>query len=198
MAVKTDLHDDIIRVSSELFMKQSYAATSIKQIAAAAGCTTAALYYYFEDGKAGILRQVIDYVMPDLVSYLEPVKDSSSLHELTLRLGLALGQAGEDMLQKTRWLMVEFPNLGYTERARLHQILLSFQRRLADLVEPFVANRHDAELIAWVQYSALFGYGQLFVTLDLQSACEPPHEAFLYTLSDMVGRLGAKNVAGQG
>ena len=93
MAAKTDLYDDILRVAGELFMKQSYAATSIKQIAKAAGCTTAALYYYFEDGKESILRQVIDDAMPDLASYLEPLQDIDSLHELILRVSLALGEA---------------------------------------------------------------------------------------------------------
>jgi AcrR family transcriptional regulator len=189
MASRTDLRDDILRVAGELFMKQSYVATSIKQIAKAAHCTTAALYYYFEDGKAGILRQVIDTEMPDLVGYLEPLRDPSSLQDLVLRLGLALGASGEEMLQRTRWLMVEFPNLGEAERARLHAILLQFQKRLADLIQPFVASRQDAEALAWVVYSALFGYGQLFVTLDLQSAVEPPNEQFVFALADMIGRL---------
>jgi AcrR family transcriptional regulator len=189
MAAKTDLRDDIIRVAGELFMKQSYAATSIKQIASAAGCTTAALYYYFKDGKEGILRHVIETAMPDLVGYLESLHDSPSLHDLVLRLGLALEQSGEDMLHRTRWLMVEFPNLGEKERARLHQGLLHFQRRLADLIEPFVSSRDGAEMIAWVLYSALFGYGQLFVTLDLQSAAEPLNERFVYALAAMVGRM---------
>src|SRR5215467_1898092 len=120
MAARTDLREDIIRVAGELFMKQSYAATSIKQIAKAAHCTTAALYYYFEDGKEGILRQVIDTAMPNLVGYLDPLQGVSSLHDLVLRLGLALGESGEVMLQRTRWLMVEFPNLGLAERGRLH------------------------------------------------------------------------------
>lgn len=189
MASRTDLRDDIVRVAGELFMKQSYAATSIKQIAKAAHCTTAALYYYFEDGKDAILREVIDAAMPNLVGYLEPVQDATSLQDLVLRLGLALGASGEEMLQRTRWLMVEFPNLGEAERARLHAILLQFQDRLADLIQPFVASRQDAEALAWVLYSALFGYGQLFVTLDLQSAIEPPNEQFVFALADMIGRF---------
>src|SRR5215813_13383267 len=189
MAARTDLREDIIRVAGELFMKQSYAATSIKQIAKAAHCTTAALYYYFEEGKEGILRQAIDVAMPKLVGYLEPLRDVSSLHDLVVRLGLTLWESGEAILQRTRWLMVEFPNLGEAERARLHATLLQFQKRLADLIQPFVASRQDADAIAWVLYSAIFGYGQLFVTLDLQSATEAPNEQFVYTLAEMIGRL---------
>jgi len=171
-------------------MQQSYAATSIKQIAKAAHCTTAALYYYFEEGKEGILRQVIDVAMPNLVGYLEPLRDVTSLHDLVVRLGLTLWESGEAILQRTRWLMVEFPNLGEAERARLHTTLLQFQKRLADLIQPFVASRQDAEATAWVLYSAIFGYGQLFVTLDLQSAVEPPNEQFVYALADMIGSSG--------
>lgn len=170
-------------------MKQSYAATSIKQIAKAAGCTTAALYYYFENGKEGILRQVIDYAMPDLAGYLKSVQPVTSLRDLALSVGLTMGQAGEDMLLRTRWLMVEFPNLGEGERAKLHQKLLQFQRRLADLIEPFVASRHQAEMLAWIEFAALFGYGQLLVTLDLQSAVEPPNETFIIALADMIGEM---------
>jgi AcrR family transcriptional regulator len=192
MVARTDLYDDILRAAGELFMKQSYAATSIKQIAKAAGCTTAALYYYFEDGKESILRQVIDDAMPDLAGYLEPLQGVESLHELILRVGLALGQVGEDMMHRTRWLMVEFPNMGEAERAKLHQKLIQFQRRLADLIEPFVASRQQAELLAWVEYAALFGYGQLVVTLDLQSAVEPPGEAFVLALADMIEWMGKK------
>ncbi len=192
MVTRTDLYDAIVRAAGELFMKQSYAATSIKQIAKTAGCTTAALYYYFEDGKASILRQVIEDTLPDLAGYLEPLQGSASLHDLILRVGLTMGQAGEEMLKRTRWLMVEFPNMGEAERAKLHQNLIQFQRRLADLIEPFVASRQQADLLAWVEYAALFGSGQLVVTLDLQAAVEPPGEAFVVALADMIDYLGRK------
>ena len=53
------LQDLIIEKASELFREKGYTATSIKQIAKASGCTTDALYYYFEGGKKHILREVI-------------------------------------------------------------------------------------------------------------------------------------------
>ncbi|MCC7208709.1 MAG: TetR/AcrR family transcriptional regulator [Anaerolineae bacterium] len=188
MPKQTELHDQIVRASAELFMKQSYAATSIKQIAQAAGCTTAALYYYFEDGKAGILRAVIDKAMPDIAGLLQPVAGAASLRDLIVGLGVALWAEGEDILRRTRWLMVEFPNLGESERRTLHTRLLQFHQRLAELILPFAANRQQAEALAWIAFSAVFGYGQLFVTLDLLSACEPPHEAFVYGLATMMAQ----------
>ena len=59
MAAQTNLAEIILEKSSELFCEQDYVATTIKQIANAAGCTTAALYYYYEGGKTEILREVI-------------------------------------------------------------------------------------------------------------------------------------------
>ena len=190
MASKTDLRDDIIQAASDLFMKQSYAATSIKQIAKAAGCTTAALYYYFEDGKEAILREVINKVMPDLGGFLTPLEDVSSLRELVLGLGVNLMQSGGDMLRTTRWLMVEFPNLGQAERSRLHKMLLDFHQQLTDMIEPFVTDRRQAEVMAWIEYTAFFGFGQLFVTLELEETHQPPYEAYVEMLADMVGSFG--------
>ncbi len=190
MASNNDLRHDIIQVSSELFMKQSYAATSIKQIAKAAGCTTAALYYYFEDGKDGILREVIVYSMPELMQLLEPLRDASSLYELALSLGQTSLAHGAEVLLRTRWLMVEFPQLGPEERTRLHQILGEFQRGLADRIERFVASREEAEMFAWILFCALFGYGQLFITLDMASYHEPLGAKYIQTLADIMGRFG--------
>jgi len=171
-------------------MKQSYAATSIKQIAKAAGCTTAALYYYFDEGKESILRVAIDRSMPDVVGLLQPIEGAPSLYDLIVSLGVALWATGEDILRSTRWLMVEFPNLGEAERSKLHGRLLQFQQRLADLILPFVTDRRQAETLSWIAFAAVFGYGQLFITLDLLSACEPPHEDFVYGLANMIAKVG--------
>ena len=59
MAEERGLAERILREAGDLFRQQGYAATSIKQIASAAGCTTAALYTYYEGGKAHVLREVI-------------------------------------------------------------------------------------------------------------------------------------------
>ena len=161
--------------------------------AKAAGCTTAALYYYFEDGKEAILHEVIVQVMPDLASFLKPLEGVASLHELIMGLGISLMQSGQAMLQRTRWLMVEFPNMGEAERTRLHQMLLHFHQQLADMIEPFVADRREAEVIAWILYTALFGFGQLFVTLELEEFIEPPYQAYVDTLAEMIRQLGVSS-----
>lgn len=59
MRTPTELRTIILNEASKLFMQQGYAATTIKQIARAADCTTAALYSYFEGGKPQILREVV-------------------------------------------------------------------------------------------------------------------------------------------
>jgi AcrR family transcriptional regulator len=192
MSSNHDLRDAIVSVSTELFMRQSYAATSIKQIAKAAGCTTAALYYYFEDGKAGILREAVDSAMPDLQVFLEPLRDTSSLYELVMRLAQAAWEQGEEMLSRTRWLMVEFPSMDQEERTKLHHKLIKFHQNLADLVEPYFNSRQDAEMIAWIQYSSLFGYGQLFVTLGLAATHDSPSANYAQTLAEIIASFGEK------
>ncbi len=41
--------DLIIETAAELFQEQGYDATSVRQIAAAVGCSEAALYYLFKE-----------------------------------------------------------------------------------------------------------------------------------------------------
>ena len=59
MSEARSLQDLTTGKAGELFREQGYEATTLKQIARAAGCTTAALHYCFEDGKDHILREVI-------------------------------------------------------------------------------------------------------------------------------------------
>lgn len=182
-------HDDmrlkIIQVSSELFMQSSYAAVSIKDIARAAGCTSAALYYHFDDGKPDILREAIDYCMPDLIALLDKLpSDAPSLQSLGQQVAQIMFEHGADMLRKTRWMIVEFPNLEPGEKADLHEQIITFQTRLADRIEPFVDSRRQAELLAWFLFSAVFGYGQLFYTLELLNTLGPLGMDYVNTVSE--------------
>ena len=67
--------------------------------------------------------------------------------------------------------------------------MLEFHRQLATKAEPFVAYLQQAEMIAWIIYTALFGYGQLFVTLELETASEPPGDAFVLTLAKLISKM---------
>lgn len=54
----TDLRDAILDAAGVLFGERGYAATSMREVAAAASCTKPALYYYFES-KAALFLAVI-------------------------------------------------------------------------------------------------------------------------------------------
>ena len=96
------------------------------------------------------------------------------------------------MLSRTRWLMVEFPSMDQEERTKLHHKLIKFHQNLADLVEPYFNSRQDAEMIAWIQYSSLFGYGQLFITLDLAATYDSPSANYVQTLAEIIASFGEK------
>ncbi|RMF81339.1 MAG: TetR/AcrR family transcriptional regulator [Chloroflexi bacterium] len=192
MTPKTDLRETITEVSCNLFMEQGYASTSIKQIADAAGCTTAALYYYYEDGKEAILHKVIEQCVPDMMGMLATLEGASSLYELVMRLGDAMRTEGPELLRRLRWLMIELPNMGEAERAMLHNRKLEFMDRLTDLIEPFVDGRQQAEMLAWVNFCALFGYGQTFISMDLRSYRDVPDTEFVEMLATMTATTYGK------
>lgn len=121
---------------------------------------------------------------------LEPIEDVTSLHELTLRLGETSLEHGEELLRSMRWMVVEFPQMGADERARLHEKLVEFQRELADRIEPLVESRREADTLAWIVYGALFGYGQLFITLDLAAYTEPVGRDYINTLAEIMSHVG--------
>ena len=89
MRDSTDLKETILREAQELFAAHGYAGTSIKQIAGASGCTTAALYYYFADGKSQILREVVrSSFSPQLTTVIQAGRDATSLANGCERLAM--------------------------------------------------------------------------------------------------------------
>jgi len=57
---KTNRRDLIVETAARLFIEQGYTATSVRRIAEAVGCTEAALYYHFKDGKRQLLQAVVE------------------------------------------------------------------------------------------------------------------------------------------
>lgn len=77
----SNLREKILCAASELFAERGYAATTVREIAARAGCTKPALYYYFQ-GKEALfietLRFESDWVagtMAEVVSADQPMRD---------------------------------------------------------------------------------------------------------------------------
>ena len=71
MAERINRRELIVQTAATLFSKQGYAATSVRQIAETVGCTEAALYYHFKEGKRALLQAVIEDKTPSFLSVLE-------------------------------------------------------------------------------------------------------------------------------
>ena len=84
MCERVNRRDRIIEEAARLFIEQGYAATSVRQIAEACGCTEAALYYHFKEGKRELLQAAVEHIMPDLLQAVEECSKARSLHELVI------------------------------------------------------------------------------------------------------------------
>ena len=71
MSKRINRRELIINEAAKLFMTQGYTATGVRQIAEAAGCTEAALYYHFRDGKRALFQTVLEENFPDLIGLLD-------------------------------------------------------------------------------------------------------------------------------
>ena len=160
------LQDRIIENAGELFREQGYAATSIKQIAKASGCTTAALYYYFEDGKKHILREVIHRSAKEVESDRQ-FPGADSLEEFLVELSAVLAERFPRVAERFNWLMLQFPILPDEEKRILQDQLLGIQQGLRERIGQHVADGATADRLAWMVYCSFFGYHQIFTKMEV-------------------------------
>jgi AcrR family transcriptional regulator len=187
MAEASSLQDLIVENAGELFREQGYAATTIKQIAKAAGCTTAALYYYFEDGKKHILREVIrkSAQEPEFSMYLP---QAGSLEEFLVKLGTNLAEALPKVADRMNWVMLEFATLPGDEKRIVQNRVLENQGALKDRIRRYLADDETAERLAWLVYCSFLGYQQMFTKLELASMVDLSTAEFGGVLAQVVDR----------
>lgn len=183
MPDKTNRRDLIVDTASKMFVERGYEATSVRQIAEAVGCTEAALYYHFKDGKRALLQAVVECNLPDLMNVLDHCREAGSLYELIQTFGREMAKRGPSRLGRMRWLIAEFPNFSDEERALFHAKHMRFHDELAALIERFVDTPEEAHELAWTITCATFGYGNLFFNLDLRAAADFPLEAMIERLA---------------
>ncbi|RMG74722.1 MAG: TetR/AcrR family transcriptional regulator [Chloroflexi bacterium] len=168
MSERTNRRELIVDAAAALFKEQGYTATSIRQIADQVGCTEAALYYHFKDGKRALLQAVLEDHAPSLMAILQGCEAAESLHELIICIGKNLSRAvNKENLDNFRWILAEFPRMSAEERAAVHSKHLEFEQLLAVQVERFVEDSALARKIAWTMVCAGFGFGQLFFNLEM-------------------------------
>ena len=184
MSDRTNRRDEIVQAASTLFVQQGYNATSVRQIADAVGCTEAALYYHFKDGKRALLQAVVECGVPKLLGVIDNCRKAESLRELILLYAHNMAKSSVSRSGPFRWLIAEFPNLSEEERAVFHNKHRAFVGELQGLVARFVADPEEARVITWTMVCTGFGYLQLFVNLDVQSIEDLPPETLFGRLAD--------------
>lgn len=185
----TELKGTILDVAGELFARNGYAATSIKQIAQAAGCTTAALYYYFEEGKAHILREVVRSYSMDVLSAVDEGGEFDDLSAYLEVLTQRVGQNMPKMRKHLDWLVFELRNLPAEERDQFTEQFLGLQRTIRARLEQY-KDHERANMLAWIIVCAFLGHGQLFQTMGLQDPSAPSLDEFGNTLMGIIAQAG--------
>lgn len=183
MRERTNRRDQIVDAASQLFIENGYDGTSVRQIAESVGCTEAALYYHFRDGKRELLQAVIGCQIPDLLHTVEASENAPTLYEFIKSYGHHLAQLGPQRLERMRWISTEFPRMTPEERSMFHHKHMALQNRMAAAVERYVQNPEQARVIGATIICTLFGYGFLFNTLDIQSVSPVSGEAILEQLA---------------
>jgi AcrR family transcriptional regulator len=191
MRESTDLKETILRETEELFMAHGYAGTSIKQIAGASGCTTAALYYYFPEGKTQILREVVRCSFSQkFTPLIEAGRDAASLGEWMRAFGRAANQAMHDLHRRSNWIEMEMHQLGADERGVVHHQVLEFRQAIMSEIARFVDDEPTASKLAWILLCAFGGYAQMFHGRGLQGTAEFAPAVFVETMAWMFEKAG--------
>jgi AcrR family transcriptional regulator len=190
MPETSELKETILRVASELFAKNGYAATSIKQIAKAAGCTTAALYYYFEDGKAHILREVVRSYSTDALSAVDEDGAFENLSTYLDHLTCRIGQTMPKIRERLNWLPLELHNLPAEERDQFLDQFADLHRMIRTRLEHHLQDHERANMLAWIIVCAFMGYGQLFQTMGFADPSAPTLDEFGHSLMAMISQAG--------
>jgi AcrR family transcriptional regulator len=189
MRESTDLKETILREAEELFAAHGYAGTSIKQIAGASGCTTAALYYYFADGKSQILREVVrSSFSPELATVIQAGRNATSLGEWVRIFGNTALLSLHHIERRQTWVEPEMHQLGDHERAIIHQNLLDAHQQISVEIARFVEDESKANKLAWILIMALFGYGKMFKRLELGQVSDFSATEFVETIAWIIGK----------
>jgi AcrR family transcriptional regulator len=188
MPETSELKGTILQVASELFARNGYAATSIKQIAKAAGCTTAALYYYFEDGKTHILREVVRSYSADALSAVDEDITFDDLPAYLDHLSRRIGQTMPKIRERLNWLPLELHNLPVEEREQFLDQFAGLHRAIRARLEQYIEDHERANVLAWIIVCAFMGYGQLFQTMGLEDPSAPTLDEFGHALMAMISQ----------
>ena len=187
MTESHSLQDLIVEKAGELVREKGYSATTIKQIARASGCTTAALYYYFEGGKQHILREVIHRSARE-VDFSGQLPQAESLEEFLIQLGADLAQRFPKVADRFNWIMLQFATLPDEEKRTLQNQVLAIQDALREQVSQYVADDATADRLAWLVYCSFLGYQQVFTKMEVGQMVDLSPADYGHFLAQVVGQ----------
>jgi AcrR family transcriptional regulator len=179
---KNNRREIILNVAARLFLESGYTATSIRHIAESVGCTEAAIYYHFKDGKRELLRVVAERRMSGLMIALNSSRGASSLADFIVRFGNELAEGRVERAKILRWIAAELPLFNADEIALHQQLYLVFHREVAAEVERFVADKDEVDRLSWLLICVLLGYADLFLNLGMEARLN-------YVPQDLIGIL---------
>lgn len=165
---KNNRREIILDTAARLFLESGYAATSVRQIAESAGCTEAAIYYHFKDGKRELLRVVAEQRMSGLMIALETSRNANSLGDFITRFGNELAEGRVERAKILRWVSAELPLFNAEEIAWHQQLYLFFHGQISAELKRFMTDEKEVERLAWLLICMMVGYADLFISIGLE------------------------------
>src|SRR5215469_11393830 len=121
-AMRSQRRADMVRIASELFAEKGFRATTVREIAEAAGILSGSIYHHF-DSKESIGDEILSGFLNDvLADYRSAVSDGGDPAEVLERIvrssshTLARHRAALTMLQNDWAYFANQPRFGYLRR----------------------------------------------------------------------------------
>ena len=147
-----ELRRKIIEKSLELFRTRGVKASTIKLIASAAGCTNAAIYYYFERGKDQILEEAILDILSKKIRTFEQLSTDMSFQVFFRQIGELASRDFQEVTNNVSWLVTEFPSLPKKLQKKLQKYLLKGHEILASALSHYLDVPAEASGLAWMLF----------------------------------------------
>ena len=181
------LRDVIIEKAGDLFRAQGYAATSIKQIANASGCTTAALYYHFADGKQHILSEVIR-TSAEGAQIVHALPEADTLEDFIIELAGAIAPRLCEVSERFNWILLQFGDLPNDEKQLFQNQLMGIPSMLRERLGAYVTDEAKAGQLAWLIFCSFFGYQQVFSTMEMEQRVDLSLTQYGHLLAQIMAR----------
>lgn len=187
MAKRDNRSELIVKIATRLFMRHGYAETSVRQIAAKVGCTEAALYYHFPNGKQELFAHIIQLQTPNLTTLLDDAEPATSLADLIRRVGAAATADLELRRVRFNWMASEFGRLGQAEQSAIKMHQMAIYKQLGTQVHRWIKDTRKASRVAWSLMCMYYGYGLLFWSMNMRSLANFTEREFAEVLAEAFG-----------